>query len=158
MRNILLLATGGLILATLVKNMKSFADNLRVYVGIAGLPKLKGLDMHLPVRVRIDNPERQSFQVTELFLTVFKKQPAGSPPAYLASTQPLPSPLTIKAADTTEFSLDVRIATQDALMEAYSAFTAGNTFSVDNYLMQGYLKADGIRIPIDTTTQNQPTK
>lgn len=157
MRNLLLLATGGLIVASLIKNVKSFADNLRVYVGVGGLPKFKGLsEIYLPIKVRIDNPEQQAFKVTELFLTVYKKSAPGAEPVYLASTTPLQTPFVIKPGNTTEFTVQVRIPMMNVLTEGYAAYTEG--FSADNYPMQGYLKADGIRIPIDTTTQNIPVK
>lgn len=153
MRNILLLATGGLIIAALVKNIKSFSDNLQVYVGIGGLPKFKGFtDVYLPVKIRIDNPEKASFKVTELFLTIYKAIP-GQEPSYLASTTPLRDPFTIKSTGTTEFIVDVRIPTQNILIEGFSAYKQG--FAADNYPLKGYLKADGFKIDIDTTTQNQ---
>lgn len=144
-------------MASLVKNMKNFADNLRVYVGMGGLPKFKGLkEIYLPLEVRIDNPEQQTFKVTELFITVFRKKGPGQEPEYLASTTPLQTPFIIKPANTTEFKVDVRIPVLNILTEGYSAYKEG--FSADNYPMQGYLKADGIRIPIDTAKQTIPVK
>lgn len=160
MQYILLLGTAGLLIASLAKNLKSFSDNLRVYVSIAGLPKLKKGDMQLPVKVRIDNPEAQAFTLTDLFLTAYKKVPGGAP-TYLASTSPLSAPFILKAKATSEFTVVVRLPLQDAAIEAYSVIsnllnkTAPKSFSVDDYLIKGSAKIDGITIPIDTSTQNQ---
>jgi hypothetical protein len=160
MQYILLLGTAGLLIASLTKNLKSFSDNLRVYVSIAGLPKLTKGDMQLPVRVRIDNPEAQAFKLTDLFLTAYKKTPGGA--TYLASTAPLSAPFVLKAKATSEFTVVVRLPIQDAAIEAVSviqSFISKNPStkapSVDDYLIKGSAKIDGITIPIDTSTQNQ---
>lgn len=153
MKYLLLFGTLGLVIASAATKLKSFADNLRVYVTIGKIPKLSKGDMQLPIKVRIDNPVAQAFQVTELFLTAYKKTSQGE--TYLASTSPLQKPFILKPTNTTEFTVVVRLPIQDALLEAYSAFTNTASFSVDNYTIKGYMKVDGISIPIDTSTQNQ---
>jgi hypothetical protein len=160
MQYILLLGTAGLLIASLTKNLKSFADNLRVYVFIAGLPKLTKGDMQLPIKVRIDNPEAQAFKLTDLFLTAYKKTPGGA--TYLASTSPLSAPFILKPKATSEFTVVVRLPLQDAAMEAYSVISnllsktsTTPAFKVEDYIIKGSAKIDGITIPIDTSTQNQ---
>ena len=156
MQYLLLLGTAGLVIAGLAKNLKSFADNLRVYVSIANIPKLTKGDLQLPVKVRIDNPAAQSFKITELFLTAYKRTTGGE--SYLASTSPLSQPFIINPTATTEFSVVIRLPIQDALLEAYATLTNTSSFSVNNYIIKGYLKVDGISIPIDTSTQKQAPK
>jgi hypothetical protein len=153
MQYLLLIGTGALLIGSLVKNLKSFADNLRVYVAIASLPKLSQGDLQLPVKVRIDNPVAQAFKVTELFITAYKKTAQGE--SYLASTSPLSQPFIIKPGATTEFHVVVRLPVQDAILEAFNTLTNTSSFSASNYVLKGYIKADGISIPIDTSTQNQ---
>lgn len=158
MRNLILIGgTLAIVGAYLANKMKTFADDLRVYVKPLVKPSIANGSLELPIRIQLDNPTRESFKVSQIYCTVYEKQADGSW-KYIASSNPAMPELIIKPADTTVHVLKVRMPTTDAalstLTKVLNFLDTKKVPSVDDYRVKGHLVVEGIKFPFDHFNQN----
>lgn len=133
----------------------NFADDLRVYVKPTALPTIGSGSLQIPLQIRIDNPSRESFRVSQIVATVYERQADGTW-SYIASSSPAMPEMIIKAADTTIHTLKVTMPVSDAVLnvlnKVFDFLSTKKTPAIEDYRVKGHLVVEGIKLPFDHFT------